>query len=999
MPRFQRCSFFAILVAIVAAISTSIVSALPTNSAWFARVWRTENGLPDNNVAGLVQNKAGFLWVGTHNGLARFDGVKFEEFLLPLPSGRSHPLIRAMLLDREDRLWTAVEGGLAICISPTTTNVFTLQDGLPNFRPVNIVQGIDGAIWIGYVNGSACRIAEGVVTRYTAHEGLAGIGQCWLASDSKGQIWFAKSGHVGIFREGEFQTLTTFAESSVRISGSRKGGVWICAGKRLFKFDEVREPEMMGEIGFEQPGTEVTALLEDSYGGLWIGTSVSGLFHHGGGRIVKVETSHGDILCVTEDKEGNIWAGTGGGGMNRLRPRAIELQGREAGLPVDAVRSVCEDSSGTLWLVAQSGAVLRQEKDLWRNVAGSDGWAGSRATCITSDGEGGVWIGTYRGGLNHLKNGGSTTFRRRDGLAGEIVRSLMLDSTGTLWIGLETSTCVQSLKDGVFKTFRQPATSRAVRGIAEDSNHNIWLGTLSGYLLRVNGDMLVDETPKTVSPLKPIRSLSATSDGSVWIAYAGAGLGRMKDGKFMAFAQDQGVQDIQICAVVPDELGTLWLAGDHDILRIRLEEFDTVAAGRYRAVHSTVYGKDEALLNFQANYGYAPSTARSRDGRLFFTTQNGLAIVHPDLVHTNVIPPQVLIESLSVDGKQKKPETYQEFRLPPGHRKIEFVFTAPSFIAPEDMQFQYRLDGWDEQWVDAGNSRNAGYSRLPAGNYTFCIRARNGDGVWSEKEARLAITVQPFFWQTWWFGGSTFLVFTIAIVFVVRYVSFRRLRVKLRSLEKETALQNDRARIARDLHDDLGASLTHIALLSELAQKELAQPQQAEDHIDQIFRTARTAVRSLDEIVWVVNPKNDTLDRFAEYLCGYVPDFLKAAGIRCRLDMPVEVPMIPLPHDTGHHLYLAVKETLHNIIKHSGASEVWLRLQFSQEKLTLVIEDNGRGYAAGMKLQPDADGLANLRQRLASLGGECEQSSEPGKGTTTRFVMPVKHTPQIASQL
>jgi signal transduction histidine kinase len=209
-------------------------------------------------------------------------------------------------------------------------------------------------------------------------------------------------------------------------------------------------------------------------------------------------------------------------------------------------------------------------------------------------------------------------------------------------------------------------------------------------------------------------------------------------------------------------------------------------------------------------------------------------------------------------------------------------------------------------------------------------------------------------------------------------------------LEQETSLQRERARIAQDLHDDIGASLTHIALLSELAQKDFEKPLEAKEHIDQIFRSARTVVRSLDQIVWTVNPKNDTLELFIALLCTYAPEYLRSASIRCRLDVPVDVPATPLPPEVRHHLYLAVKETLHNVVKHAAATEVWLRLRIEEDTITLIIEDNGCGFQMDDKVAPDADGLENLKRRLSEIDGRFEQHSERGKGTTTTFTVILK---------
>ena len=331
-------------------------------------------------------------------------------------------------------------------------------------------------------------------------------------------------------------------------------------------------------------------------------------------------------------------------------------------------------------------------------------------------------------------------------------------------------------------------------------------------------------------------------------------------------------------------------------------------------------------------------------------------------------------------------------RLAPGHHRIDFDFAALSFAAPENIQFRYRLDNFDDDWVDAGNHRTANYSRLPAGNYTFRLRACNSDGNWSNDRA-LAITVTPFFWQNWWFRIAVLAGFTTALIALVRYVSFRRLRHQLFLLEQQAALHKERARIAKDIHDDLGANLTQIAFLGDLAQQDREDPEKAAARSNKISTTARQAIKSLDEIVWAVNPRNDTLAHLIEYSGQFALDYLRVAGIRCRLDFPEQTPAGGLSTDLRHNLFLVIKEALNNVVKHSHANEVWLRARVVDHSLDISIEDNGVGFGHA----PDnamSDGLRNMRQRLSDIGGECHIDSQPGSGTRIFLHLP---WPQPAS--
>jgi two-component sensor histidine kinase len=417
-----------------------------------------------------------------------------------------------------------------------------------------------------------------------------------------------------------------------------------------------------------------------------------------------------------------------------------------------------------------------------------------------------------------------------------------------------------------------------------------------------------------------------------------------------------------------------------------------------------VFGKNEGLPSLQANYGFGLSSLRTRDGRICFSMLTGLAVASPNNISVNELPPPVVIERVRLDGQTiaipgdrqllgdeiSATNTLKSIHLleiPPQWHELKIDFSALSFTSPENVRSRYQLEGYDQKWIET-SQRSATYSRMPAGDYEFHVIACNNSGVWNQTGAVLHFRVLPFFWQTWWFRLGFVSASAIGLIALVYYVYVRRLRQRLFRLEQETAVQKDRARIAKDLHDDLGANLSQIAMLSELAQTDLAKPAQAHGHIDQIFRTARLLTRSLDEIVWAVNPRNDSLEEFVAHICQFTPELLRTAGIRPRLDMPMDLPPIKLAPNVRHQLYLAFKEALHNVIKHAGATEVQVRLEINAELISLSVEDNGRGFENNHLFKTDGDGLKNLRHRMEEIGGKFEQESAPTHGTRITFIAP-----------
>ena len=371
----------------------------------------------------------------------------------------------------------------------------------------------------------------------------------------------------------------------------------------------------------------------------------------------------------------------------------------------------------------------------------------------------------------------------------------------------------------------------------------------------------------------------------------------------------------------------------------------------------------------------------------------------PAVVATSSVVPPVYLEELIVDGQtvnlpdtglkaSRQTATTSSLQIGPGHRRYEFRYTGLSFSAPEGVRFRTRLEGLDQEWTEAGTSRVASYSRLPPGRYTFKVRACNRDGVWNQTGASLAFTVMPFFWQTGWFLWVSFGGFATVVGGAAWFVARRRDQRRIERLERITALEQERSRIARDIHDDLGANLTRIAWLSELADTDKAMPDRVEAHSRKISGYARQMVRSLDEIVWAVNPRNDTLQSLAQYLTYHAHEYFDPTAVNCRLEIPSDLPAMSLPSETRHDLFLALKEALNNVLKHAAASEARIRLSIVDTVLTLAVEDNGRGFdPAALPPGRPGHGLENLRQRIEGLGGQFQCESAPGRGTRLTFTL------------
>jgi signal transduction histidine kinase len=427
-----------------------------------------------------------------------------------------------------------------------------------------------------------------------------------------------------------------------------------------------------------------------------------------------------------------------------------------------------------------------------------------------------------------------------------------------------------------------------------------------------------------------------------------------------------------------------------------------------------VVGRGEGLPNLQAAFGVWPLGSRCRDGRLLMPTLSGLVVIQPESFRGNPTPPPVVIEAVRVNGQPVAAYDVQPgepdraasdtanlrtlttpLRITPGVQQMQFDFTALSFSSPENVSFRYKLEGLDSDWVDAGATRFAPYTRVPPGDYRFRVTACGHDGVWNEAGASLAFSVQPYLWELTGVrvaGAGTVVALCSGIVLLS---ARRRYRRKIERLEQRQALERERTRIAQDLHDDLGAGLVEINFGSELAQDPSLGMDEVREHMREIGTRAKEMVTALDEIVWAVNPKQDSVSSLATYFCQYAQHFLEPTPMRCHLDVDKNLPAAPLNAEQRHNLFLAYKEALSNAVQHSGGTDLTVHIAADQQRLTIRVSDNGSGFDPDQLSRPvGADGLGNMRRRLQQLGGDCVVNAAPGRGTAVHLVVPLAAAPK-----
>jgi signal transduction histidine kinase/sugar lactone lactonase YvrE len=729
----------------------------------------------------------------------------------------------------------------------------------------------------------------------------------------------------------------------------------------------------------------VSALLQARDDGLWIGFADGEVAHRSAGIDTRYGVADGLppgglVDGLAEDEEGSVWAAITNGGLARLSRKRLTMITTADGLPGKVSGSIVQDTAGTIWAGTVCGPVseLRDGRFHPRFVEHTKEGC---AHVLWAARDGSLWIGTTNLGLFRWHGGRMEHFGVENGLSDTYVRGLFEDRDGVMWIGTEVGGLHYYANGRLSRSFG-PADGVAtgiLASFAQDREGRIWIGSnangLSVYEEGRFRRLSDDESP----PSRSIAGLLVDSRGDLWIGTASHGLFRRRHGRYEPFGVEQGLSHALVALMIEDREGTLWVSTGHGISRLTRDRIDDVAAGRRASLDPIVLDRRDGLINVEGSGGgFDPSGLRDRDGRLWFSTIDGIAVVDPATFRLNTIAPRVMIETVSLAGRPVMPNENGAIDVPPGTGALDLSYTAPSFLAPQQLRFRIRLLGVDDDWRDVGGRRAAYFTRLPPGDYVFEVMASNADGV-AGAPTTMRLIVAPFWWERRLMQAAGVGLLLLVTALGVRKVSLRRVRARLAELEHARSLDRERARIARDLHDDLGSRLAHIAIL--------AQASGVTDHDGRLVRAAREAADTMDELVWTINARNDTVESFAYYLGQFAEEYVAAAGLRCRLEIPVDLPDRALGADVRRHLYLASKEAITNAVKHARATEVGVSLRIAEEALELEISDDGCGLPP-TRLDPTGNGLKNLRERMAAAGGLLAVESSSGAGTRIRCTVP-----------
>jgi signal transduction histidine kinase/streptogramin lyase len=746
-------------------------------------------------------------------------------------------------------------------------------------------------------------------------------------------------------------------------------------------------PELLGAHFIETS-------TEDPEGNLWIGTRSQGLFRIGGGALLRVPTSNDEISALVHDRDGNLWVGTNGGGLDRLRPRAHWLFDQGSGLKDNFSYTIAEDAAGAIWLANRDGGVARIRNREVDPISRRAGWRPFSAMSVFPAKDGGMWITTGIGIFNTDRSDEARVSRVPALANTKLVRVSFVARNGDYWISLDPDR-VGRWRDGKLQAFGagEGFEGREVRAIVEAADGAMWFACGDGRLYRKSGDAAFVRValPEWLQP-GGLQALSFEADGTLLVGTTRSGLLIFPQGDFAkmrVLKNTHGLPSNNITNVLADDHGRYWFASRGGIFWVARTQVGAFASGRTERVHAMLLGQDDGVPDLSCQGLFQPSAWKARDGTLWFATRRGVVNTDPALIAGESELPPVTLAEVRVDGRPEKRDG--RLVLSSTVRKTEFRFSVLNLTAPDRTVVRYQLDGFDSGWTSERNAHVAVYPRLPPGRYVLRAMASAGGGVWNEQPALLTVVVVAPWWRSGWAQALYVVALVVVVVGSVRLWAHRRLRQRLERLEREQAVERERTRIARDIHDDLGASLTRISLLSQTTSKEGAEQAKV---LEQIYETTHTITRSMDEIVWAVNPKFDDLEGLVYYIVNYAQMFLSAAGVRLRLDVPAALPVVSLTSQARHHVFLCCKESLNNVAKHSRAEAVTLAVRVETRLLRLSITDHGEGIGRGSSLEGVArvsagNGLKNMRRRMEEIGGQLELSQPAEGGMCVSFTVPL----------
>lgn len=921
------------------------------------RIFSIEQGLSESVVYDMVQDNEGYIWLGTGYGLNKFDGIRFQTFFEN--DGLNSSRIRALHKGSDGKIWIGSEGGVNF-ITSDSIHTLSILEPLQNATVTTIMEDDVGNIWFGTDGNGVWQFEDDeFLTQYTTSNGLVGNRIRTIEETPDGEIWIGTSTGITVLKDGNFVNYTEengLPDQHIRdIEVASNEEIWIGSRNGLIRFNEA---------GFELFTTEdglvnnlIQTLTVTPEGNLWIGTESGASFFDGErfeNYTVRSGLSTEIIQSSMLDNENNIWLGTYGGGVNLFLGDYFENYSTEQGLPSNLVTSFTEDADGTMWISTFGGGITALENGEFRDHGINSSLPDNQIYTLYTDSKQRTWVG-MGDGLAIIQNNNVKVFSEQE-FPYPRVRNIMEASDGIFWISTYDDGIIRydgdqfeqiSAEDGLI--------SNRVLDSVEGDDGSIWIGTYGG-VTRYMDEEFQSFVIQEGLPNNAVMNMEKDNQGRIWASTFG-GLAWFDGLRFQSITRSDGLPDDVCYFIHQTEGGLFWIGTTNGVVRFDAEAYFNNENGS--AVEAfQVLNTEQGLIANELNLG---AVYEDSEGMLWFGTVEGFSRFNPNEYGGNPVPPKVHITGINASGREyqaKKP-----FTLSHEENYLEIQFLGINFTAPNQILYEYQLSGIDPGWQQTTN-RSVKYPSLPPGEYMFKVHARNINGTWSDDVEEVRFNITAPFWMQWWF-----LAVLLIVVVGIIYLFYNYYRVR-----KMIDIERMRVRIASDLHDDVGASLTEIALQSDFLQATDTNPE-LNKTLQQIGKQSRKIVSSLDDIVWSIDARNDTLGDLTDRMQDYILNTLEQKNMAVNYDFEDLDMDNKLPVSVKENVYLIFKEAVNNIAKYSNGDRVDIKMENNNGRFEFLIYDNG---STGKGTKKTGHGLRNMDMRAQRIGADITIDTENG---------------------
>lgn len=937
--------------------------------------YTTKNGLINNTVVRIYENSKKCLWLGTYGGISVFDGNNFNNIDL-LPAFRDKA-INSITEDRQGNMWVGTNHGL-VKLNGNKLTFYTTKEGLPSDSILACIEDYKGRLWIGTFNGLVSFDGK-EFTHFTQQDGLPYNYVFALMEDNKHNIWISNGNGI-----------------------SEKYGLTKFDGYSFTSYDKAN--------GISS--NNIWSMLQDRRGNIWLGTTLGGLNRFDGKNFAQYNLGQGisnnKIRQIIQDKTGCIWFATDGGGVNKLNTESFStLPGNDV-IIHNRVRPIIKDKNGNTWFGTESAGFGKYDVNATSGYnTGFDYYTrdnfmdqneqrsiftGQRA--LYADRHNNIWIGTNESGLYKYDGNNLWQFTKNEGLSGMSILCILQDKSGKLWVGTKENgiTCISGNTITQF-TEKHGLPDKTILAVLEDKKKNLWFCTNGGGIFKYDGANITIYSEKEGLFSNIITSIIEDKDGSLWLGTQGAGVCRFDGTQFTYYTEKEGLSNNNVWSLIKDSTGRIWAGTDNGLNCFSWE-------GNKFIIYN--YGLQDGLkaLDFNLN-----GVSTDNNNRLWWSTGKNILIKnlrdtipvnHASPVRLSYIEindryfdfrnlPDSMKKKIRLDAVMPFSNCPQNIALTYDQNFLRFHFYATDWAAPNKIKYSYRMKGISNSWSRAAASGIADYRNLSYGDYTFEVRAIGQSQVWS-KPLSYTFTILPAWWQTGWFKLMLIVTGLVLLFFIVRFIYNYQLRKQKATLEKQLAIQYERQRISAEMHDDIGAGLSGIRLLTELTKHKLKDEQAAKE-VNRIYDSVGDISAKMKEVIWSLDSDNDSLESLLSYLQKQARAWLEHYPCQLHITTPELIPNATINGEARRNIYLLAKEAVHNIIKHSGADKVNIDMKYINSRIHLTISDNGKGFNTAVA-NGTGNGMKNMKQRIAHLQGRLD--IENNNGLSLRFEIPLK---------